>query len=720
MSLRLIGLTVEKKLLVVPGNFVISPPSCDTDPTDCCSGSGPDTIDCCTGLDVAAAIGFAFDGPLNSDRSNATVSGTLDRLGDAGLLYQGPSVGGDIGADIILTAYCVGTIWRAQGVITLSDYPAPIYYDTVLTPFDGFLLAVIEVPDQNSIYLAVADPCPSGPVPVPSCVPTCSACPDGASSAWALTLNGITATVTYVSPTEDDIFCQWVSGDGRWVLYYNETTHIWNVSDADTSTTWTLPGTGWNCIAINTLTSTTANDLYAAPINVCGTVVPADGCVPTDVAVCLTVQDIFQGQVSFTLIWNGVDRWVWTPGPTPTMLAIVPVNSVEMFIERIPSSGFCVLQLAVLGGFAPGTSRWIWNVFPTSYAPFVANWNLAANPGQLINCDGACDSFIPNFYKMVTGTCGTDCTPVAGWAGPGWYCFSPGSGAPCAPVLLNDASKCSPSLVICSGPYPDETTAAVGCVDNPNPCCDGPSTVDVQLVYLSKTWSGSITGGFTGFGFAYSGSVTNGTDHLSVQMTCVSGQYEFGVAPPGPTHPFTIILSTVGGSLTGTNTFVPAFVVVQAPCPTGTTPSYNCATGLCSDPGDGTGAYSTLGACTTACTAPTPGATCAAAGVIALDQVITGTMPLPAPTSEWYVVPTPGTGLFHTNCLAFTAVAGNAIIILTGTSCGTAAFQDLLNTAGECSTISVAAGENVYFQIQTNFTVPPATPYSFAFHSGVC
>lgn len=50
---------------------------------------------------------------------------------------------------------------------------------------------------------------------------------------------------------------------------------------------------------------------------------------------------------------------------------------------------------------------------------------------------------------------------------------------------------------------------------------------------------------------------------------------------------------------------VECVLLPQQTCPScGPTVSYNCVEGTCVDPGDGTGTYSTLGACETACGSP--------------------------------------------------------------------------------------------------------------------
>ncbi len=159
MARRIVGLNVEKKLLVIPGGGVVSTATCVEDPADCCEQASSGATDCCAGATPAPAVGFAFDGPIAADRSTVTVSGTLDRTGDTGLLYEGLHVGQDIGADISLSVYCAGTEWRAQGVIVLPDYTAPIYYDVRLTVFADLLLGTVEVPGYDNIYLAVAAPC---------------------------------------------------------------------------------------------------------------------------------------------------------------------------------------------------------------------------------------------------------------------------------------------------------------------------------------------------------------------------------------------------------------------------------------------------------------------------------------------------------------------------------------------------------------------------------
>lgn len=53
------------------------------------------------------------------------------------------------------------------------------------------------------------------------------------------------------------------------------------------------------------------------------------------------------------------------------------------------------------------------------------------------------------------------CCPIAGWLGEGWYCADIGDG--CEPLHLLEKDKCDPDITICSGPYPNETAAILGC-----------------------------------------------------------------------------------------------------------------------------------------------------------------------------------------------------------------------------------------------------------------
>ena len=87
------------------------------------------------------------------------------------------------------------------------------------------------------------------------------------------------------------------------------------------------------------------------------------------------------------------------------------------------------------------------------------------------------------------------------------------------------------------------------------------------------------------------------------------GLYDLVFADAYGSTPLTAGFYLASGSITGSNDWFQVssagVVIALGTCAAPPAVSYNCVEGVCTDPGDGTGTYSTLEACETACSAPT-------------------------------------------------------------------------------------------------------------------
>lgn len=87
------------------------------------------------------------------------------------------------------------------------------------------------------------------------------------------------------------------------------------------------------------------------------------------------------------------------------------------------------------------------------------------------------------------------------------------------------------------------------------------------------------------------------------------GLYDFVYADAYGSTPLTAGYYLAAGSITGSNDWFQVnssgVVIALGVCAAPPEVSYNCVEGICTDPGDGTGTYSTLEACEAACSAPT-------------------------------------------------------------------------------------------------------------------
>lgn len=168
------------------------------------------------------------------------------------------------------------------------------------------------------------------------------------------------------------------------------------------------------------------------------------------------------------------------------------------------------------------------------------------------------------------------CCPAEGYAGPGWYCISSGTGtsaADCTPVfVLGDGDQCDAELVICSGPYDSEAEAAAVC--DPlvsDAICDG---VDADIsTELYIHFVAGCTGGFAGLvGQTIGPMVWDGAGswvNRNTQLGFTVFRYDLNPGPPWDVKTGGVTLAGCANDTTGltstacppawelTNTLVP-------------------------------------------------------------------------------------------------------------------------------------------------------------------
>ena len=116
-----------------------------------------------------------------------------------------------------------------------------------------------------------------------------------------------------------------------------------------------------------------------------------------------------------------------------------------------------------------------------------------------------------------------------------------------------------------------------------------------DFVYSDAYGSTQLPAGF----YLATGSIISGNDWFEVDADGVVINLGVCAAPPPVTYNCVSGVCTDPGDGTGTYATLGA---CQAACFPVT---YNCVSGVCTDPGDGTGTYATLGACQAACPAAT-------------------------------------------------------------------------------------------------------------------
>lgn len=154
--------------------------------------------------------------------------------------------------------------------------------------------------------------------------------------------------------------------------------------------------------------------------------------------------------------------------------------------------------------------------------------------GGPVLCGGTA-ALCQNFF-VVRFTC--DCCPIAGWAGPGWYCVrEAGTSDTCTPVELLEADRCSTTVEICSGPYANQAAAAAVCPSAITTSCNSGNPLPVKL------WV-HITGGAPAGVYAMnwdsgtsrwvSGTHAFGTcSNVTFAMACTAGAFALSVTNLG-------------------------------------------------------------------------------------------------------------------------------------------------------------------------------------------
>ena len=128
---------------------------------------------------------------------------------------------------------------------------------------------------------------------------------------------------------------------------------------------------------------------------------------------------------------------------------------------------------------------------------------------------------------------------------------------------------------------------------------DTPGIVGLyDFVYSDAYGSTQLPAGF----YLATGSITGGNDWFEVDANGVV--IDLGVCVPPPPVSYNCVSGTCTDPGDGSGTYA-TLIACEAACTPPPPVSYNCVSGTCTDPGDGSGTYATLGACQAACPAAT-------------------------------------------------------------------------------------------------------------------
>lgn len=156
MGRQVVGITTQKVQYTINAVGTVSDPYCETDPEDCCSGSGG--ADCCA--DPEPFVDYFSTWPTFDPEVFVNLDSRLQLGTPPGQVYE--QIGGaETSENIQLTfkLVCVdGVDWAVVGNVNYLEL-GPIYFNVVTVPDGDYLFADIEIPGYGTATIATAAPC---------------------------------------------------------------------------------------------------------------------------------------------------------------------------------------------------------------------------------------------------------------------------------------------------------------------------------------------------------------------------------------------------------------------------------------------------------------------------------------------------------------------------------------------------------------------------------
>ena len=160
MGRQVVGVTVQKQTHTILGVGYDSAVECQTDPDDCCSGSGDDGA-CCDGPNNEVLYFSSW--PTADPETFVDIDGISTLIDEPGQQYaQLIDPNEQSGISLSMKIICVGSgRFRFQGTVEYEEL-GPIYFDVAAPAETGYLIATVVIPGYGDATVAVSEPCSDG------------------------------------------------------------------------------------------------------------------------------------------------------------------------------------------------------------------------------------------------------------------------------------------------------------------------------------------------------------------------------------------------------------------------------------------------------------------------------------------------------------------------------------------------------------------------------
>ncbi len=194
----------------------------------------------------------------------------------------------------------------------------------------------------------------SGACGAEECVTACDQCGDGMSARWELTVTGYDEPIIlcHIQHPDDGNYCQFVSVDLAWRLYYDYGDEVWLLTNFDTGFVWFIDGADWVCLDENILESTEpdVDSVLATPVFDCSEV--SYNCVD---GACVLVAGA--GGTYATLS----ECVAACGGGTDVTTTCVPETAKSVMIATVVGRGNCACYTGAFPISWTGTTApWVW------------------------------------------------------------------------------------------------------------------------------------------------------------------------------------------------------------------------------------------------------------------------------------------------------------------------------------------------------------------------